>query len=374
MNQKRSTMQIGAFSLTRSATIVSFDEAKRSSRAARSRAQRSARAGQSSASSRPLVYFDPGADARFVTSSAPARGRSSVRAQRTGTHLERGVPDQRRASRSPMAQNASAQNGFAQSSSARKPFAQDSFEQGRSARRSAPSWYKGPDERALREETARRAQIYEEARELQDEEQSSKASPKELFRRLRAKRKADKVFGRDDASASAGEGGPRAALYKGEMGSSQRRASRMQDGSSENPVEGVQARRKRGFSFGPKMRVAAAVAACLALVCVFLYQPAQQYYQAMREHDALSAEYAALQARGDALQDSVDTLSSDAGIEDLAHDQYGWVKEGEVSVSVSGVDSSSGEGSSIPPNVSSGSVEPPDTWYSGILDPLFGVE
>ena len=331
-------MQIGAFSLTRSATIVSFDEAKRSSRSARSRAQRADRKAQAPLTSRPLVYFDPGANSRFVTASS--------RNRRAG------------AASQPSAPRASASQLSASRSSA--------------ARRPAPSWYNGPDERALREETARRAQVRKEAREIEDEEQGKKASPLQKIRRAAAKRKADKVFGAEGAAGASSEGGPRAALYKGEMGSSQRRASRMQD-NAPNSAEGAQPRRKKGFSFGPKMRVAAGVVACLALVCVFLYQPAQQYYQAMREHDALAAEYSALQSRGEALQDSVDSLSSDAGIEDLAHDQYGWVKKGEVSVSVSGVENSTDADSSIPPNVAADSVDPPDTWYSGILDPLFGV-
>ena len=145
-------------------------------------------------------------------------------------------------------------------------------------------------------------------------------------------------------------------------------------GTSEADAEGSRSRAKRGFTFGPKMRIAAAVVGCLALVCVFLYQPAQQYYQEMRERDALALEYNALQERGEALQSSVDTLSSDAGMEDLAHEQYGLVKKGEVAVNVSGVTDSSDESSTIPPNVSADSIDPPDTWYSGILDPLFGVE
>ena len=242
-----------------------------------------------------------------------------------------------------------------------------------SGRRGAPSWYDGPDERALREEQARRAQVREEAREIEDEAQDQKKSLKERLGKALAKRKADKVFGSQDGAA-AGEGGPRAALYKGEMGSSQRRASRMQ--SDEGPAEGGRGKASaRGrFRLGPKMRIFAASAACLALVCVFLYQPARQAYQSMREHDALAAEYAALQQRGDALQTSVDVLSTDEGMEALAHEQFGLVREGEVSVNVAGVEGDSEVGPSAPPNVSSGGVDAPDTWYSGVLDPLFGVE
>lgn len=282
------------------------------------------------------MYFDPGSDARLANPSRRPRRPSSDRAQapsRNGRHTR-----------------------------------------AQQARRQAPSWYDGPDERAVRAEQARRAQVRDDARAAEEEVGQGKAklSLSQKIRKQAAKRKADKAFaGFQDAGA--GEGGPRAALYKGEMGSSQRRASRMQDEGSAD-AEGKHARRSFHFAFGPKLRVAAAVLGCLALVCVFLYQPAQQYYTAMREHAALEAEYAALQQRDEALQDRVDALSTDAGMEDEARDQFGWVKSGEIQVNVAGVEDASDSNSDIPANVTSDSVEPPDTWYSGILDPLFGVE
>ena len=42
-------------------------------------------------------------------------------------------------------------------------------------------------------------------------------------------------------------------------------------------------------------------------------------------------------------------------------------------MSVAGIENDSEVGPSVPPNVPSGGVDAPDTWYSGILDPLFGV-
>ena len=353
--------------MTRTASIVSFDDAKRS-RAARTRARRE-QTDALSASERPLVYFDPGADARFNIPSNRGRHSAAVPARASQRPSSR-QPRHARQEEAPLASESASRGAAA---SRRGPgSARMTARAASTAGRTAPSWYDGPDERALREEAARRAQVREEAREIEEEEQGKKASPLQKIRRAAAKRKADKVFGAEGAAVS-GEGGPRAALYKGEMGSSQRRASRMQ-GTSEADAEGSRSRAKRGFTFGPKMRIAAAVVGCLALVCVFLYQPAQQYYQEMRERDALALEYNALQERGEALQSSVDTLSSDAGMEDLAHEQHGLVKKGEVAVNVSGVTDSSDESSTIPPNVSADSIDPPDTWYSGILDPLFGVE
>lgn len=382
--------------MARTATIVSFDDAKRSSRAARSHARRtSGRTGQAPAAVRPLIFMDPGSDARFTApsrpaaraaapsrrgaqaafgarsrSAAPAPARRASAAQGFGGRASRAVSDSASASAS-----ASPLDAFAPS--ARRSGAASANRTGSfaSPRRGAPSWYDGPDERALRDEQARLSRQREEDRALEEEEEAAEpATLCDRIRRAAAKRKADKLFGAGDGAPS-GEGGPRAALYKGEMGSSQKRASRMQ-GSPSDERSGASGRKAGRFRvrLGSKLRIAGASVACLALVCVFLYQPAQQCYQAMRERDALAAEYSALQQREDALQSSVDALSTDAGMEELAHEQFGLVKKNEVAVSVSGVEGSSSAGSSIPPNVASGEVDPPDTWYSGVLDPLFGVK
>lgn len=196
------------------------------------------------------------------------------------------------------------------------------------------------------------------------------------FRRLRAKDKADKRFaqqyGDGGASKAAAEAaGPRAAVYKGEMGSAHKRAASMQNSGGATRSGRGSSSAKRGRAFHPALLASVAVAACLLFGCVFLYGPAKTYYQEVRECDRLEAEYAALQARNEAIQGEVDALSTDAGIEDKARSEFGWVKEGENAVSVSGLDVE--DESSFTANIVPGSVEAPDTWYS-FLDPLFGVE
>lgn len=342
--------------MARKATIVSFDEAKRTSRSSRGVGRSaSTRMPGTPVSDRPLAYFDPGVGADFVSPFAQ-RDR-----QRSADGVRASSSSRPAASRRP-ASPASSRRAARPGSEAAAP---------QHARRS-PSWYDGPNEQAVRDEAARRARVVEDAREIEDEVAGEKQSLKQKLAKAVAKRKADKLFGKQDGAPS-GEGGPRAALYKGEMGVSQRRAQRMQ-GSDEPSSEGGRRAPKRRFRMGAKARIALASVACLALVCVFLYQPAQQCYQSMRHRDALAAEYAALQERDEALQSSVDVLSTDAGMEDMARDQFGLVKQGEVPVTVQGVQAESDEDASIPPNVASGSVKAPDTWYSGVLDPLFGVE
>ena len=114
---------------------------------------------------------------------------------------------------------------------------------------------------------------------------------------------------------------------------------------------------------------------CLVLVCAFLYTPAQQYYHAVRAYDQATAELAAVQERNEELSASVESLSTDAGIEALARDDLGWVSEGEALVHVQGLgDTESDEDgtSSTTGNIQPGSIEAPETWYSPILDLIFG--
>lgn len=203
-------------------------------------------------------------------------------------------------------------------------------------------------------------------------------------KRAKAKERAGKKFasqyGGDPSSAAAASAGPRAAVYKAEMGSQHKRAARMQGegasraaGQAPGPREG--SARESGlpsFVSSKPFIALCGVAVCLVFCCAFLYTPARQYYQEMRERDRLALEYEAVQQRNGNLEDSVAYLSTDEGVEDQAREEFGWVKEGERAVSVSGVEVE--EESSFTANVLSSDIEPPDTWYSGILDPLFGVE
>ena len=204
------------------------------------------------------------------------------------------------------------------------------------------------------------------------------------FKRSAAKDKADRKFakqygGADAAAGSAGAAGagdaaagPRAAVYKTEMGSQHRRAARMQGAPSERGVgssSGRTSSKRRRFSTGAIASLA--VTACLVFSCAFLYAPAQQYYQELRERDRLQAEYDAVQQRNDVIQDEVDYLSTAAGVEDRARSEYGWVKKDESAGAVSGLEVE--DESTFRANIVPGSIEAPDTWYS-FLDPIFGVE
>ena len=212
-------------------------------------------------------------------------------------------------------------------------------------------------------------------------------------RKKRTKEKADKQFTRQfgsDAPSSA-SAGPRAAVYKAEMGSSQKRATRMQDTGSMKAVRAEHrsksAAKSGGFAlpsfnfslsgvakwfFSSRLRITACTAlACVVIACAFMYPAAKQYYTEMRSLQRVQAEYEAVVERNAQLAEQRDYLKSVEGIEQSAHDNYGWVNQGENAVLVYGLPQ---EDVLAETNlyINSGSVPAPTTWYSVLLDPFFG--
>lgn len=211
----------------------------------------------------------------------------------------------------------------------------------------------------------------------QEELEPETLSRFEKLKRKHAKDKADRKFARQyggNGDAASGEGGSRAAVYKGEMGSAHRRSSRMQNEESSSASR----RTRGGDSQKPAARlvrkpwfIASAVAAfCLVFTVSFLYPSAAQLYHSVRERDQLQAEYAAIEQRNDSIQASVDALSTDAGVEDRAHQEFGWVSKGENAVTVYGLDLD--DDSTFTASIVPGSIPAPETWYSKLLDPIFG--
>lgn len=211
----------------------------------------------------------------------------------------------------------------------------------------------------------------------QEELEPETLSRFEKLKRKHAKDKADRKFARQyggSGDAAPGEGGSRAAVYKGEMGSAHRRSSRMQNEESSSASR----RTRGGDSQKPAARlvrkpwfIATAVTAfCLVFTVSFLYPSAAQLYHSVRERDQLQAEYAAIEQRNDSIQATVDALSTDAGVEDRAHQEFGWVSKGENAVTVYGLDLDND--STFTASIVPGSIPAPETWYSKLLDPIFG--
>ena len=199
------------------------------------------------------------------------------------------------------------------------------------------------------------------------------------YRKAKAGRKFAAQF--EDAPSDASQNAPRAALYTGSLGSKQRQAMDMQHSSSRTSSR---ARRSGGEERkasllermrSPQMLAVGIVTICLVAVCAFIYPTARGYYHSVRQNAQLEAEYAAIQERNTALQQEVDSLQSDQGIHDRAHELYGWVGAGENSVLVQGIErSTEGKTSGYQASIAPDSIPAPDTWYSPVLDWFFGYD
>ena len=167
------------------------------------------------------------------------------------------------------------------------------------------------------------------------------------------------------------------------MGSVQRKSARMQRSSLAdvpsakiNPLGWLSMLSTLPIT-ARSLRIGTAVI-CALLVCVFLYAPAQQYYQAQREHDQLVAEYSVIEQRNQALDEQNDILASDAGLEDAVRQRYGYIKADEETAIVTGLSAhttdTSRDNENLEPAILSSSVKAPEEWYTPFLDAFFGVE
>lgn len=241
-----------------------------------------------------------------------------------------------------------------------------------------------PSRNRYRQATAgERFQASRQGQEPEQEWEQEQEPPRNLVQKLRRdyrQWKADRRFNRDYADAPAAGEGPRAALYKGEMGRTHQRAARMQDAATgaRGGAAGTYAHTGifSRFVLNRHFAVLATVAFCLVMSFNLIYPEAQDYYLKVRQADQAQAEYQAVLQRNQQLENHVAALQTDEGMEELAHESLGWVREGENSVSVIG------DGSSDPTTdaegrsgaVVAGSIPAPVTWYSPVLDAVFGYE
>lgn len=181
------------------------------------------------------------------------------------------------------------------------------------------------------------------------------------------------------AKESTDKTGPRAALYKGEMGKSQKKAQKMQASGNTDTTYSAPACNISLSVIADKFgvlskftRVLVCITAAILISCLFLYAPAKGYYTQMRDTQKLQVEYDAVLSRNEQLRASVANLESPEGIESQATQELGLVKQGEGSALVSGIDNSDDTSNKLIKYVNSSEIKAPSTWYSDICDVIFG--
>ena len=255
----------------------------------------------------------------------------------------------------------------------------------------AGSRARGEDKRPLRMPSSRNDRLAAAAaRDRADEAYEDEARPRsapqaassrETRRRNRSKARAEKLYAKQYEGSPAPQQdaqAPRAALYEAKMGSAHRKSARMQRAASAAP----QAAKLNPAGWLSNLRIskralhAGTAVLCLVLVGLFLYTPAQQYYQAQRERDRLAAEYAELVERNESIDTQNAMLASNAGMEDAVRSKYGYIMPGDQTAVVSGLEEGADDRAhrdGVEANVVSSAVKAPEQWYTPYLDAFFGV-
>ena len=198
------------------------------------------------------------------------------------------------------------------------------------------------------------------------------------MRSAKAERQFNKTFGTDEPVKPGPEQSSRPALYEMKMGKTHKRSARMQNGATSKKKRGFFARFASLFAFldprSPRFSSQALIAcATFVLAAVMLYQPVANYYQEVRSQQQLEAEYAVVSDYYSSLKSEVEYLNTKEGLEEYVREELGWVKSGEQVSSVEGLaprDSTAKQGS-ITADLSN-AVPTPVTWYSPVLDFIFG--
>jgi cell division protein FtsB len=112
------------------------------------------------------------------------------------------------------------------------------------------------------------------------------------------------------------------------------------------------------------------VIALLAVAIWSFYPVARIQYQESREKMRLEAELSALKERNAELRTQVDRLKTPAGVEEIARESLGMVKDGEhVYVVTNLLEETTGTAAAC-----TSIAEPPPTFSQSLLDSIFGIE
>lgn len=223
--------------------------------------------------------------------------------------------------------------------------------------------------------TEGRSSAQRHARNAQAQEPGTLDKLRKRFRTAKADRQFDRTVGAKERSQTTQEQGSRAAVYNMSMGSTHRRSARMAEENAGRKAPSFQFPFSLPFAGNLSAHATTILVGAFALVLgvALLYPSVANYYNETRQLQQLEAEYAALQEYNTQKQAEVNYLNTDEGVEDYARSELGWVASDEKVVQVEGVQpTTTSESSSTERLVQEGSVKAPDTWYSGVLDVIFG--
>jgi cell division protein FtsL len=129
---------------------------------------------------------------------------------------------------------------------------------------------------------------------------------------------------------------------------------------------------KRRSSAGPSraLSITLVTLALLAVTAWSFYPAARIQYQEAREKARLEAELEVLQERNEELRTQVDRLKTPEGVEEVARESLGMVKDGEHAYVVTNLLQETTNTAAACASIS----EPPPTLTQSLLDSIFGVQ
>ncbi len=115
-----------------------------------------------------------------------------------------------------------------------------------------------------------------------------------------------------------------------------------------------------------------AIVVVVAALALMIYPAARELFISHRDLERANIELTEVNNRNQQIQDDINTIKTDEGVESYVREQFGWVKEGETAVTVTGVPSTTeSESLLMPEDVNSTEVKPTSSIFTGVLSTFF---
>lgn len=115
-----------------------------------------------------------------------------------------------------------------------------------------------------------------------------------------------------------------------------------------------------------------AVVVIVAALALMIYPAARELFISKRDLERANIELTEINNRNQQIQDDINAIKTDEGVESYVREQFGWVKDGETAVTVTGIPASSDSDSLLmPEGVNSTEVEPISDIFNGVLSTIF---
>lgn len=184
------------------------------------------------------------------------------------------------------------------------------------------------------------------------------------------------------ASADTQGSTPKAAIYEGSARRAHKNTASFED-ARKRPAPSRYSKATlldrvlQRLHLSGKKAVAIGVVVCVCAIIIFLYEPTRNYYQGVRMNQAKQIELQELQKSVQHLEASTNEIRGEEGARTLAR-KRGYAAKNETLGQVDGLsDDYSDEEVNRQHALRRGMPRrytPPDTWYSPVLDVLFGVK